>query len=117
VDLSVDNQSAESLRSRVGGTVRYDAKIGTVVLTPHLSAFWQHEFLDGANSITIQFEGLPVGSFAVQTTAGDSDNALLGFGLDAEVSNSLTLFIDYQSEAGGSTFFGQSASGGVRVNF
>ena len=115
--LNVNNQSAESLRSRLGGTVRYDARIGSVLVTPHLSAFWQHEFLDGGNFITSQFEGLPAGSFAVQTTSGDSDNALLGFGIDANVTNSLTLFIDYDTEAGGSTFFGQSASGGVRVSF
>jgi autotransporter-associated beta strand protein len=116
-DLSVNNQSADSLRSRLGGTVRYDAKLGSVVITPHLSAFWQHEFLNGSNSITSQFEGLPAGSFEVQTTDGDSDNALLGAGIDAEVTNNLTLFVDYETEAGGSTFFGQSASGGVKVSF
>ena len=116
-DLSVNNQSADSLRSRLGGTLRYDAKMGTVVITPHLSAFWQHEFLDGSNAITSQFEGLPAGTFAVQTTNADSDTALLGVGVDAQVTNNLTLFIDYQTEAGGATFFGQSATGGVKVSF
>jgi uncharacterized protein YhjY with autotransporter beta-barrel domain len=115
--LSVNSQSAESLRSRLGGTVRYDARIGSVIVTPHLSAYWQHEFLDGGNTITSQFEGLPAGSFSVQTTDGDSDDALLGFGIDAQVMNSLTIFVDYETEAGGSTFFGQSATGGVRVSF
>ena len=115
--LSVGSQSAESLRSRLGGAVRYDAKIGSFVLSPHASAYWQHEFLDGGNSITSQFEGLPAGSFAVQTTGGDSDDALLGVGIDAEVADSVTLFIDYDAEAGGSTFFGQAATGGVRVSF
>ncbi len=116
--LNVNNQSAESLRSRLGGTVRYQAKLGSVVLTPHLSAFWQHEFLDGTDIITSQFEGLPAGgSFEVQTIKGDSDDALLGLGLDAEITNSLTLFVDYQTEAGGANFFGQAATGGVKVSF
>jgi uncharacterized protein YhjY with autotransporter beta-barrel domain len=115
--LSVNSQSAESLRSRVGGTVRYQAKIGSVVLTPHASAYWQHEFLDGPDLITSSFEGLPSGGFTVQTIGGDSDNALLGLGLDAEIANSVTVFIDYQTEAGGDNYFGQSASGGVKVGF
>jgi len=116
-NLSVNNQSADSLRSRLGGTVRYDAKFGSFVVTPHLSAFWQHEYLADGNSITSQFEGLPGGTFAVQTAPGDSDNALLGFGVDAEVTRSLTVFIDYTTEAGGATFFGQSASGGVKISY
>ena len=88
-----------------------------MLLTPHLSAFWQHEFLDGVDNITSQFEGLPVGSFSTQTVAGDSDNALIGVGLDAQVSKAMTIFIDYQAEAGGSSFFGEAASGGVRIAF
>ena len=86
-------------------------------MTPHVSAFWQHEFLDNSAPITSQFQGLPGGSFSVQTTAGDSDNALLGFGVDAELNKTVTLFVDYEAEAGGSTFFGQSASAGVKIGF
>lgn len=116
-DLTVNNQSVQSLRSRIGGTVSYQAKLGSIVLSPHLSAYWQHEFLNGSNQITSEFSGLPIGSFAVTTTKGDSNNALLGFGLDASLNESLMLFIDYQAEAGGASFFGQSASGGVKVSF
>jgi outer membrane autotransporter protein len=116
-NLAINNQSTDSLRSRLGGTVRYHAKVGSVVLAPHMSAFWQHEFLDGTSNITSQFEGLPAGTFSVQTVKGDSDNALLGAGLDAELNDTVTLFIDYGAEAGGATFFGQSATGGVKVAF
>jgi len=82
-----------------------------------MSAFWQHEFLDDIANIASQFEGLPAGTFSVQTVKGNSDNALLGTGLDAELNKTVTLFIDYQAEAGGSSFFGQSAIGGVKVAF
>jgi len=116
-NLNINNQSADSLRSRLGGTVRYAAKIGSLVLTPHLSAFWQHEFLDDPALITSAFQGLPGGTFSVQTPRGDSDTALLGFGIDAELNKTVTLFVDYQAEAGGSTFFGQSASAGVKIGF
>jgi len=116
-NLSINNQSADSLRSRLGGTVRYAANIGSVVLTPHVSAFWQHEFLNSPALITSAFQGLPGATFSVQTPRGDSDTALLGFGVDAELNKTLTLFIDYQTEAGGSTFFGQSATAGVKLGF
>jgi len=116
-DLSVNSQSANSLRSRLGGTISYRTEIGSVVVTPHLSAYWQHEFLDNSTNITSAFVGLPGGTFAVQTTAGDSDSALLGVGLDAELNQTVTLFIDYGAEAGGASFFGQSATGGVKLGF
>ncbi|MDB4793501.1 autotransporter domain-containing protein [Methylacidiphilales bacterium] len=117
-NLNINNQSTDSLRSRLGGTVSYRGKLGSVIVTPYMNAFWQHEFLDNPTSITSQFQGLPNGgSFSVQTTRGDSDNALLGFGVNAEVTPNVTLFVDYQAEAGGSTFFGQSASAGVKVGF
>jgi len=116
-NLSINNQSTDSLRSRLGGTVRYAANLGSIVLTPHASAFWQHEFLNDPALITSAFQGLPGGTFSVQTPRGDSDTALLGFGLDAELNKTVTLFVDYQAEAGGSTFFGQSASAGVKIGF
>jgi autotransporter-associated beta strand protein len=116
-NLNINNQSANSLRSRLGGTVRYAANLGSIVLTPHASAFWQHEFLNGSTPITSAFQGLPGGTFSVQTPRGDSDTALLGFGIDAELNKTVTIFVDYQAEAGGSTFFGQSASAGVKVGF
>ena len=116
-NLNINNQSTDSLRSRLGGTVRYQAKIGSMALIPHMSAFWQHEFLNQSTDITSGFEGVPAGTFSVQTTRGDRDNALLGIGLDAEINKTLTLFVDYQAEAGGSSFFGQSATAGVKVGF
>ncbi|HEY0256002.1 MAG TPA: autotransporter domain-containing protein, partial [Candidatus Methylacidiphilales bacterium] len=116
-NLAVNDQSASSLRSRLGGTVRYQGRIGSITVTPHLSAYWQHEFLDNPGVITSQFEGLPTNTFDVHTTPGAKDNALLGFGVDADITANVTLFVDYQTEAGGSSFFGQSASAGVKLGF
>jgi autotransporter-associated beta strand protein len=116
-NLDVDDQSTDSLRSRLGATVRYQDRIGGVVLTPHLNAYWQHEFLDGQTNISSGFEGLPGGSFVVQTPSGDRDTALVDLGLDAQITGNLTLFLDYGAEAGGSTFFGQSATGGLKLVF
>jgi len=116
-NLNVDSQSLHSLRSRVGGTVRYKAKAGSVALIPHMSVFWQHEFLNETTAITSAFKGIPAGSFSVRTTEGDRDSALLGLGLDAEINETITLFLSYNAEAGGESYFGQSATGGVKIAF
>jgi autotransporter-associated beta strand protein len=116
-NLHVDDWSSESLRSRVGAAARYTGKICGVAITPHVSAYWQHEFLDGNQLITSNFAELPIGSFSVTSPAGDRDTALLDFGVDGQVCRNVGVFLDYTTEAGGSTYFGQSATGGVKVSF
>ncbi len=116
-NLDINNQSTESLRSRVGGAVRYQGRIGSWAVAPHLSAYWQHEFLDGTTILTSEFQGLPAGTFSVVTTGSDADTALLDFGIDAQVNETVGFFLDYASEAGGETFFGQQATGGVKLSF
>jgi uncharacterized protein YhjY with autotransporter beta-barrel domain len=117
-DLAIGDQSTDSLRSRFGGTVRYHARIGSIVLTPHASAYWQHEFLAGSSAINSSFAEVPAaGTFGVNTIAADRDSALVGAGLNVGLNDYLTVFADYDAEAGGQTFFGQSATGGVRVAF
>jgi outer membrane autotransporter protein len=88
------------------------------VLTPHASAYWQHEFLAGSSAINSSFAEVPAaGTFGVNTIAADRDSALVGAGLNVGLNDYLTVFADYDAEAGGQTFFGQSATGGVRVAF
>ena len=53
-DETVAKQETDSLRSRLGGTVSYLFQFGSFVLTPHLSASWQHEFMDGSRGIDAQ---------------------------------------------------------------
>jgi outer membrane autotransporter protein len=38
-------------------------------------------------------------------------------GLDATVSAKVTVFVDYETQAGQNDFFAQSAQGGVKVGF
>jgi autotransporter-associated beta strand protein len=116
-NLHVNDWSSESLRSRIGGTARFTGRFCGVAITPHFSGYWQHEFLDGNQNITSNFEYLPVGSFTVNSPQGDRDTALLDAGVDAQVSGNVGVFLDYTTEVGGPTYFGQSATGGVKVSF
>ncbi len=106
--LNIQNQNDESLRSQVGMEARYFARVGSVSLTPHISASWQHEFLDNSEGITSQFNQVGSGSFTVQTTNPERDSAFIDVGLDAQVAKRVTLFTNYQAEVGQDDFFAQS---------
>jgi uncharacterized protein with beta-barrel porin domain len=115
--LNVQSESDESFRSQLGVEMRYAARAGSVYLVPHASATWQHEFLDDSNGITSQFNQIGAGSFTVLTTPTDRDSALIDVGLDANVAENVTLFADYQTEAGEDHYFAQSVQAGVKVSF
>jgi outer membrane autotransporter protein len=115
--LDINSQNQDSLRSLFGFEGRFNANVGPVSLTPHVSVSWQHEYLDNSSGITSQFDGAGGGSFSVQTDTPDRDSAFVDVGLDAKVSKNVTVFIDYEAQAGQNDFFGQSAQGGVRIGF
>jgi len=115
--LNINKQNDDSLRTRFGGRVSYSGNIGKVTLTPHLGAFWQHEFMDDSRGITAQFNQIGSGSFTVQTTTPERDSALAELGLDAQVTDSVLLFTNYLAQAGQSDFFAQSVQAGLTVGF
>jgi outer membrane autotransporter protein len=117
VDLSVNKQETDSLRSRLGAHVSYVFQTGKVLLTPHLDASWQHEFLDQSRGITSQFNSVGAGSFTINTPSPSRDSALIDCGLNADLNGQITLFLDYLVQAGQSNYFGQSVQGGAKIGF
>jgi len=116
-NLNVSHQETDSLRSRLGGEVRYHTMWWSkVAFNPHLSAYWQHEFMDASHGITSQFSAVGAGSFSVATDQPDRDSALIDVGFDAQLDN-LTFFVDYQTEAGQENFFAQSIQSGFRIAY
>jgi outer membrane lipase/esterase len=117
--LDINSENADSLRSLIGGQMRYNWSWygGKVTATPYLAASWQHEYLDGSRGITSQFDGAGLGSFTVNTTNPDRDSAVITAGLDTQWNSAFNLFIDYQVQAGQSDFFAQSIEGGAKVSF
>ena len=117
-NLRVENDQSDSLRSRLGGAVKYDFKgWGAVMFSPHLNVSWEHEFMDQSRGITSAFTNFNGGSFVVRTQDASDDFALVDAGLDAKLSSTVTLFGDYMVQAGQSNYFGQSVQAGVKVNF
>jgi uncharacterized protein YhjY with autotransporter beta-barrel domain len=115
-DLSVNDQDADSLRSRLGGRISSTYSHCGMNFTPHLDASWQHEFLDQSRGIASAFNN-GFGSFNVRTTNPSRDSALVDLGLDAEINHTVTAFGDYQVQAGQENYFGQSVQAGVKIGF
>jgi uncharacterized protein YhjY with autotransporter beta-barrel domain len=118
-DLAINDQNDDSLRSRLGGEMRYNWSWygGKATATPHLSASWQHEFLANSTGITSQFSGQGISPFTVNTVMSGRDSALVDVGLDTQWNQALNLFVDYQVQAGQDNFFAQSILAGVKVSF
>jgi outer membrane autotransporter protein len=118
-DLDVNAQNVSSLRSELGGEFRYNWSWygGKVIATPHVSAAWQHEYLDNNTGITSQFDGQGLGSFVVNTTSPERDSALIDLGLDTQWNDALDIFVDYQAQAGQSDFVGQSITAGFKISY
>jgi uncharacterized protein YhjY with autotransporter beta-barrel domain len=116
-DLSVQDQSADSLRSRLGGHLIYQTEAGNVLLQPNLTAMWQHEFLDNGSGITSSFNDFSTSPFTIQTAAPSRDSALIGVGLTATINNSMAFYLNYLADVGASDYFAQSVVGGLKARF
>lgn len=115
--LNIQDEGADSLRSRIGFDTRWNTKYMTTRFTYHLSAHWQHEFMANSLGITSSLETPGITPFTVQSPGAERDSALLDTGLDSQVANNADVFVDYQAEAGQSNFFAQSVQAGVKIGF
>jgi len=116
-DLSVNSQSVDSLRSRLGGHVIMQTNTGDVLLQPSFTAMWQHEYLDNGSGITSSFNDFNSNPFTIQTASPSRDSALLGVGMTATLSNSMALYLNYIADVGASDYFAQSVIGGFKARF
>ncbi len=116
-NLAVDSQSADSLRSRLGGHVVFSTDTGPVLLQPNLTAMWQHEFMADSSGITSSFNDFGSSPFTIETAAPSRDSALIGCGLTASLSNSMALYLNYLADVGASDYFAQTVIGGFKARF
>jgi outer membrane autotransporter protein len=56
-------------------------------------------------------------SFTVNTTDPERDMALMGVGVNATFRNWITVFSDYDAQAGQEHYIEQNVKGGLRVSF
>ena len=116
-NLEVGSQSADSLRSRLGGHLVYQTNTGDVLLQPNITAMWQHEYLDNGSGITSSFSDFSADPFTIQTASPSRDSALIGIGLTATLSNSMALYLNYLADVGAQDYWAQSVIGGFKARF
>jgi outer membrane autotransporter protein len=63
--LRIESGDVHSLQFELGGHAAYAWKLGTVVVTPELRAFWQHETLEDSPGVVSRFASGAGGVFRV----------------------------------------------------
>jgi hypothetical protein len=116
-NLAVNSQSADSLRSRLGGHIMYQTNEGSAIFQPNFTFMWQHEYLDNSSGITSQFTSFASNPFTIQTAAPTRDSALLGLGVTATLNNSMAFYLNYMADVGTSDYLAQSVMGGFKARF
>jgi fibronectin-binding autotransporter adhesin len=118
LDLALDGMTFESLRTNLGARLARDLHAGSHTFTPHVTAAWQHEYLDQGNSINAQFaSGGAASAFSVRTSEAGRDAAVLGAGLIVEWTRTLSLTADYSGEYARTHFYAHTFNGGFRYRF
>ena len=116
-DLRVSHAETSSLRSRIGFHATRPFQVKKALITPHIDAYWQHEYLDEGQNINAQFTSIGSGSFTVTTPRSSRDSALIDAGLDADLNGQVSIYLDYVIQAGQNNYFGQSVQAGVKIGF
>lgn len=113
IDLRLQSQTSQSLRSSLGG--RFSAAIPTerLPLNAALTAVWNHEFLASYGTAKARFADMGGPSFARTAKVSVRDSASFALTLSGALSESLNLGLSGGVDAGG----GNSAAwGGLRLD-
>ena len=96
LNLAVEGDSVNSLKSVLGGRVKATYDIGNATtIVPVLSAMWSHEYLNDSRSIVSNFIGTPGTTFSVSTADPDRDSLLLLAGATMKVAGNTGIFVRY----------------------
>ncbi|MDZ4815675.1 MAG: autotransporter domain-containing protein, partial [Verrucomicrobiota bacterium] len=108
LNLTMSQREMESIMSQLGVRASYEFKLGKVILYPNISARWQHEFAETQKAVEARFGVLNSAAFNIQTKGPDQDSALVNVGLNAYLSESISIFGGYnlQTSAGDDTVHG-----------
>lgn len=80
LNLSVEEQDRTSVKSRLGGRTRFESLSSPFAV--ELSAFWNHEFADSDNAVSMHFREQPTTVYTVED--GDRERDSLEWGASGE---------------------------------
>jgi len=96
--LTLQGQTAESLRSEIGLRLDYRREWSGVTWLPYVHCGWQHELLDTSQSVNARF-ATGGGIFTVNGPGSSRNTAVFGTGLNAMFSDTLSAGVGYNGEA------------------
>ncbi len=102
LNLSVAQQNTTSVRTVIGADFGANIPVGLerpLAITLRLG--WAHEYADTARPMTAAFAGAPTAAFTVYGSQPLRDAAVIGFGLNAQIGASTSLYARYDGEITG----------------
>ncbi|HUI61181.1 MAG TPA: autotransporter domain-containing protein, partial [Steroidobacteraceae bacterium] len=100
LDLSFDEQSAESLTLRAGGHVSYALNTRWCVILPHVQAAAVREFAATAQAVNVHFSADAASGYTILTDGPDRDYFNWSGGVSAQFPHGIAAFVEYQAMAG-----------------
>ena len=113
-NLTVADQSAQSLRTRLGVNSGFAWKAGSTNFHTSLRATWLHECKNGIRSLNAGFGS---NTFSLSTHAPHRNSALLGMEIEDKISGLTSLYADFSTEVGGSPTVSSDCCAGLRTKF
>lgn len=118
LDLRVDQQNANSLRTNVGGRIAYTWNVtDKVSLIPEVRMFWQHEYLQNPTAIGASLDGGAGAAFDYTTSAPGRDSLFAGAGVSAQFGRDWNAFVYYNTDFGRQDYLSQMISTGLGWKF
>lgn len=118
LDLSVDQQNANSLRTSLGARLAYTWKASEkITVIPQVSMLWQHEFLQNSRNIESTLDGGAGASFGYTTTVPARDAVFAGAGVTMQIGDRWNVNANWNIDFGRNDYISNMISGGVNVAF
>ncbi|MES2982218.1 MAG: autotransporter domain-containing protein [Verrucomicrobiota bacterium] len=115
--LRFPSQHQDSLRSQLGAKIAYTAEFCSMRIIPQVRLAWQHEFMDGTQSIDSSFVGGSGASFSTSGPSMDEDRFVVGAGLTVEVTPNFSIYGSYDGNIGSSDYNSNQVTAGIKFDF
>ncbi len=112
----LDSGSYDSLLSRVGVAFNGAVPAGNMTLRPKMTLEWGHEYMDEEADITARFNYADAEWFKVDGAESGRNSLLVGAGVEAQLSDSLMLYLNYNGDYR-HDFEAEAVTGGVQLAF
>lgn len=118
LDLEVDQQNTNSIRTNLGAHIAYTWKVAPgFTLIPEIRMTWQHEYLNNAQNINSSLDGGAGPSFDYVTSSPSRDSIFAGAGMTAQMGDRWTATVFWNTDFARKTYNSQMVSASLNFKF